>query len=56
MTFQEVLDREAVLAQQYHIYLGPDDELFDFFHLSTMANKQVQEKIDAAKNNKIWVL
>lgn len=44
-----------IMAQQYGLYMGPDAELFDFFYISSSAIKQREDKINAAKEGKVYV-
>lgn len=52
---REFLDRKLLLAKEFHIYADDDMLLKEFIYLSDAAAKSRNDRIEAAKNHKIFI-
>ncbi len=52
---KELMNRHRVLASEYHIVVDDDMPIYRFQQLSDAAIAQRNERIEAAKEGRLWV-
>lgn len=54
-SFQEIMDRKALIMSEFHVYPSDDMYVKEFMHLSDLSAKIRADKRKAAENGQIYV-